>query len=209
MTLRVLIADDHAMIRVGLRAILEREFPDLSVGEAQNSTEVLQKIREEKWQLLLLDIIMPGLTVVETLQQVRELDADVRILVLTAVPEAEYVAAVLRAGANGYITKQCEPEEFIHAVHKVLDRGFYLTDEGVRQLAGGPLADTAAHERLSGRELEVLKLVARGRAIKSIAEDLHVSEKTVATYVTRIREKTGLHSYVEMARYALRHGLVG
>jgi DNA-binding NarL/FixJ family response regulator len=209
MTLHALIADDHAIIRIGLRDVLEREFTDLIVGEAKSSAEVLQKVRETKWQLLLLDIIMPGSTVVETLQQVRELDAEVRILVLTALPESEYVAPVLRAGANGYMTKQCAPEEMLHAIHKVLDSGFYLTDEGIRALAAGRGAEAAVHDRLSGRELEVLKLVARGRAIKGIAEDLHVSEKTVATYITRIREKTDLHSYVEMTRYALRHGLVG
>ncbi len=204
----VLVADDHEVVRRGLRDLLQAEFHDLHFGEASTSDEVLARLEERTWNLILLDVIMPGLTVVDTLKQIRRVDPDVPVLVLTVMAEPEYAVQSLKAGANGYITKQHAGEELISAVRKILAGGTYLTNEAVLALATGAAGASAPHESLSARELEVLRLIARGKAVKVIAHELSVSAKTVATYITRIREKTGLRNYVDMAKYALRHHLI-
>lgn len=189
--------------------ILQAEFGELHLGEARDSAEVLARLTERKWSLLLLDVVMPGRGVLDMLGEIRRVDQDLRILILTVIGETEYAVRMLKAGANGYITKQHASDELISAVHKVLGGGTYLTNEAVLALAtGGTSATSAPHEGLSQRELEVLQMLARGKTVKEIAYDLSVSAKTIATYITRIREKTGLQNYVEMTRYALQHRLV-
>lgn len=202
----ILIADDHDVVRRGIREILRGEFPDVEIGEAANSDELLVRMRERQWNLVLLDVLMPGLPVVKAIEEILTIDAEIRILVLTVIAETEYAVRVIRSGGHGYITKQHATSELINAVHRVLGGGTYLTDEAMLALARG--GAQSAHVTLSDRELEVMCQIARGRAVKEIAFDLGVSIKTVSTYVMRIREKTGLQNYVEMTRYALQHNLV-
>lgn len=206
--LSVLIADDHEVVRRGLKDLLQSEFDELDIAEAGNGDEVISRLNERTWDLVLLDVIMPGRNVIDMLAEIRRVDPKVPILILTVMSEPQYAVRALRAGANGYITKQYAGEELIAAVRKVLAGGTYLIDEAVLALATGQAAAVAPHESLSERELAVLRLIAHGRPVKGIAHELSVSAKTVATYITRIREKTGLHTYVEMTRYALRHRLI-
>lgn len=193
-----------------MKGLLEEEFGSLDIGECADSDGLLGLVEERKWDLILLDILMPHISVIDALKAIRERDADVPILILTAASEAEYAVSTLKAGANGYITKQYASDELKLAVRTVLSGESYLTSDAIAALAqdlrseAGPLP----HEALSKRELEVMCLIAQGKAVKQIAFELSVSAKTVGTYVARIREKTALESYVEITRYALRHGLV-
>lgn len=206
--LSVLIADDHEVVRRGLKDLLHSEFAELEIGEASNGDELAALLIQRRWSLILLDVIMPGRNVIDMLADIRRADPQVPILILTVMAEPQYAVRALKAGANGYITKQHAGDELIAAVHKVLAGGTYLTDETVLALATGKAATVAPHDSLSERELAVLRLIAHGRPVKAIAHELSLSAKTVATYITRIRDKTGLYTYVEMTRYALQHRLV-
>jgi len=207
---QILIADDHVVTRRGLKEILRDEFSELQIAEASNSAETLEKISTQTWDLLLLDIVMPGLSIIEILTQIRRLRPTMPILVLTAIAEMEYVVRTLKAGANGYINKQYAAEELITAVKTVLSGQTYLSREAVTALAVTLREENSSHphSKLSERELQVFNFIARGKTVKEIGGELNVSEKTVGTYLTRIREKTGLVSYVEITRYALQHRLV-
>ena len=205
----ILIADDHDIVIQGLKDLFRGEYPDLYVGEAKSYEEIVALLKDRKWDLIVLDIVMPGVNVIKMLDKIRATDAKVPILILTAVSEAEYAVRTLAAGANGYITKQYASDELILAARKVLNGETYLSDEAAKALTGelqNPLNEP--HKMLSQRELEVFCLIAEGRTIKEIAYELSVSAKTVGTYVTRIREKTGLENYVDIARYAIKHQLV-
>lgn len=209
--MNILVADDHEVVRRGLKDILDDEFNKPKIGEASNSTEVLELLADRKWDLILLDILMPGPGISEVITEIRKCLPQVPILILTAVSELEYAVRTLKAGANGYITKQYASDELLVAIKKVLAGETYVNSETVRELAatlredGRPLMP---HHKLSPRELEIFCLIARGKSIKEIASDLKVSDKTIGTHVTRIREKTGLVSYVEITRYALQKKLV-
>ena len=205
----ILIADDHDIVIQGLKDLFRGEYPDLYVGEAKNYEQIIALLEDRKWDLIVLDIVMPGVNVIKMLDKIRAADAKVPILILTAVSEAEYAVRTLAAGANGYITKQYASDELIQAARKVINGETYLSDEAAKAITGelqNPLNEP--HKILSQRELEVFCLIAEGRTIKEIAYELSVSAKTVGTYVTRIREKTGLENYVDIARYAIKHQLV-
>ena len=206
----VLIADDHEVVRRGLMGLLEEEFDGLVFGECADSDGLLSLLEERTWDLIVLDILMPRTSVIDTLKAIRERDRDVPVLILTAVSEAEYAVSTLKAGANGYISKQYASDELKLAVRKVVAGESYLSSEAVAALAHDlrGASEKLPHELLSKRELDVMCLIAKGMAVKQIAGELSVSAKTVGTYVARIREKTGLENYVEIARYAMRHWLV-
>ncbi|HVU22678.1 MAG TPA: response regulator transcription factor [Opitutus sp.] len=208
--LRILIADDHEVTRRGLKEILQDEFGDVHTDDAHDAAETLRLVAAHAWDLVLLDIIMPGMNVVEVLAEIRRLRPAVPVLILTAVSEMEYVVRTLKAGANGFINKRHASDELIAAIRKVLAGETYLSGEAITSLAatlrGGE--PELPHQRLSERELQVFRLIARGKTVKEIAGDLGVSDKTVGTYLARIKEKTGLVSYVEITRYALHHQLV-
>ena len=207
---RILIADDHEVTRRGLKEILKDEFGKLHFEEACDSAETLKKIASQPWDLLLLDIVMPGMKIGEVLAEVRRLRPTLPVLVLTAVSEVEYITSTLKAGANGYINKQHASDQLIVAVKTVLAGQTYLSSEAVTALAAtlrGPQT-TLPHTRLSERESQVFLSIAHGKTVKEIAGELAVSDKTVGTYLARIREKTCLVSYVEITRYALQNHLV-
>lgn len=208
--MKILLADDHEVVRRGLRQMLAEEFADASFGEAGSAAETLEHVWREPWDLLLLDINMPGRNGLEVLTELQTLRPGLPVLVLSMSPEAEYAVRALKEGAAGYLGKQTVAGELIAAVRKVLAGGRYITPAVAEQLAADLAAPARAapHEQLSGRELQVLRMIAMGRSVKEIAAELCLSEKTVFTYRDRLRTKLNLKGDVELARYALRHRLV-
>ena len=207
--INILIADDHETVRRGLKEILREFYKDVTFGEARNTEEVLVLIKAKEWELVLLDIHMPGESVVELLEHIRSLSR-VPILILTGTSEHSYAIKTIKAGANGYLTKQYTSEELIVAIKRVLEGETYLSNEAAQVLAAGLRTGDSGtpHEKLSARELEILRQIASGKTVKGIATDLHLSEKTVASYIARIKRKTRLLSYVDMTRYAIQHKLI-
>ena len=207
---RVLIADDHQVVRHGLRQILQDEFKEFHIGEANDSAQAVELVASKTWDLVLLDINMPGRGGLDALAEIRRLRPKLPILVLSAAPEAEYAVRALKAGAAGYINKQFASDELIVAVRKVMGGGVYASGMVAETLLSGLKAggEKALHEKLSDRELHVFRLIGMGRSVKEIAAELSLSDKTVATYLARIKEKTGLKSYVEITRYAFQNKLV-
>lgn len=206
----VLIADDHEVTRRGVRELVHDAFAGVETFEAGDAAALFAQLDARPWDLILLDVMMPGASVLEMLARIRDSLPMVPVLVLTGLTETEYVVATMRAGANGLIHKHRASEELLDAVKSVGSGGTYLHPETALAIATTLREDrdVAPHERLSARELEIFCAIARGRAVKEIAGDLGLSDKTVATYLARIREKTGLTSHVDIARYALKSGLV-
>ncbi|MDE8654019.1 response regulator [Novosphingobium album (ex Liu et al. 2023)] len=208
---RILVADDHPITRRGLQSITREIFGAVDVGEAEDSGAVLKLVNQAGWDLILLDVVMPGgMGLLDLLRAIRLRDAKVPILVITASAELAFVVQSMKAGANGLIHKHLPPEELVRAIETVAGGGTYLHSDTAAGIARtlGEEREPLPHEKLSQRELEILKLLASGRAVKEVAGDLAISDKTVATYIARIRQKTGLTSQVDMARYAMRHDLV-
>ena len=208
---RVLIADDHEVVRRGLKDLLADEFKDLKVGEARDSREVLAAADKQGWDVVLLDINMPGRSGLETLEDLKRLHPKLPVLMLSAFPEEDYALRSLKLGASGYLTKQSASEELLAAIKKALAGGKYVTASLAEKMAsslGGKAPPGEPHEGLSNRELQVLRLIASGRTIKEVASELSLSEKTVGTYRARLSEKMGLSTNVELTRYALQHRLV-
>jgi len=211
MTTRVLIADDHEIVRHGLRDILlTRLGRKVTVAESKDAGEAINLLIHDAWDLVLLDINMPGRSGLEVLEEARRLRPKTPVLVLTSYSEEQFALRAFKLGAAGYLTKESASDELITAVKRILAGGKYVTASLAERLAArvGKSDELAPHEALSHRELQVLRLVALGKAMKEIADELDLSEKTVATYRMRIGEKTGLKSNVEIARYALKQGLV-
>jgi DNA-binding NarL/FixJ family response regulator len=208
--MRILLADDHEVVRRGLRHMLAEEFDDLVCGEAATAAETLERLREANWDLVILDIVMPGRNGLDMLAELHERWPGLRILMLSMSPEKEYAVRALKKGAAGYLSKQSVARELVTAVRKVLSGGRYITPAVAEQLAAELEMRGAdePHRQLSDRELQVLTLIARGHTIKEIAAELALSEKTVFTYRDRLRLKLGLRNDVEMARYALQYQLV-
>lgn len=207
--MKILIADDHAIVRKGLAQLLADEFPGVSIGETSGTQETLAELSLRRWDVLVLDIFMPGagggLTV---LDEVKRQQPQLPVLVLSTAPEEQMAARVLKAGASGYLNKQCAPEELVSAVRKVLARGRYVSAAMAERLAadiGRP--ERSPQEELSDREYTVLRMLVAGRTIKEIAAELNVSPKTVSTFHTRIWRKLRVTNDADMVRYALDHGI--
>jgi DNA-binding NarL/FixJ family response regulator len=208
--IQILIVDDHAILRRGLKEILEREFRDVSIGGAGTAEQALAQLGSEKWDLVILDITMPGRSGVDVLRHLKALRPKLPVLVLSMHPEDQYGKRVLKAGASGYMNKESAPEELIKAVRKLLSGGRYVSPTLAETLAVDLGRDdgTPAHERLSDREFEVLRKMASGKTVGQIAQELHLSVPTVSTYRARILEKMGMSNTAELIRYALSHHLV-
>jgi DNA-binding NarL/FixJ family response regulator len=206
--MKILIADDHAVLRKGLRQILAEAYPDVQFGEAATTPETTACLAQHPWDLLLLDIFMPGRTGLEVLHDVRARYPNLPVLVLSGAPEDQLAVRVLQAGASGYLNKQAAPENLTLAVRKVLTGGKYVSATLAESLAA-KLSQTGRplHETLSDREFEVMQLLLAGRSLKEIAAELSLSPKTVSTFHTRLREKLQVRSDVELVRYAQEHGL--
>jgi DNA-binding NarL/FixJ family response regulator len=208
--IRVLIIDDHAIVRRGLKEVFEDEFSELEVGEAENSRAALELITTEDWDLVLLDINIPGRNGLEVLSEIKRLRPRTPVLVVSAYPEEELAIRSLKLGASGYLNKGSSTDELVAAARKVMDGGRYVTALLSEKLAAalGSNIQQAPHESLSSRELQVLRMIASGKTIKEIAAEHALSEKTVGTYRQRIAKKMGLNSNVELTRYAMKHRLV-
>jgi len=207
---RILIADDHAIIRRGLREILTDELGALSWGEAENALGALEQVGKRNWDLLILDIEMPGRSGIDVLRDLRALRPKLPILVLSVHPEERFAKRALRAGAAGYVNKEEAPSEVVKAVRKVLAGGRYVSPAFAERLAMdlAVQTDKPIDEILSDREFEVLHLIASGKTVSQIAEQLNLSVKTISTYRSRVLEKMGMKTNAELTHYAVRNNLV-
>jgi DNA-binding NarL/FixJ family response regulator len=209
--IRVLIADDHAVVREGLKQIVS-ETPDLSVaGEAGNGHEVLEFVRKHECDLVLLDLAMPGKDGLDTLRELKALKPNLPVLVLSVYPEEQYAVRLLRAGASGYLTKESAPEELVAAIRKVSKGGRYVSEALGEQLAFllGSATDRPPHEMLSDREFHVMIMLASGKTASEVADALCLSVKTVSTYRARALQKMHMKNNAEFSLYAVKHGLLG
>lgn len=207
---RILLVDDHAIVRAGLRALLETADPEMQVAEAENAAEALRRLREQAWDGLILDISLPGKPGLEALKQIHQLYPDLPILVLSIHSDREYGIRALRDGALGYLNKTCSLELLLQAVRQTLNRQHYISPTLAQSLTGTlqKPSPTARHHRLSDREFEVLHLTAAGQTPMQIAERLNLSVKTIHTYRRRIMNKLELENSAELIRYAYRHHLL-
>ncbi len=208
--IKILIADDHAIFRHGLRQILE-ENPDMFVGgEASNGQDVLDQVWRSDFDLLLLDINMPGMSGLEALKQLKTQKPKLKVLVLSMYPEEQYAIRALKAGASGYITKASASEELIEAIRKVSQGGKYVSASLAEKLLFDFEADIdrPLHELLSDREYEVLCMIASGKTVSAIAEELCLSVKTVSSHRVRILEKMRMKNNAELTNYAIKQKLI-
>ena len=207
---RCLIADDHPVVRRGVRDVLEDEHLCSVIYEAKTGEEALEALRRQPWDLLILDIALPDKHGLDVLKEAKLLQPRLSVLMLSLYPEKEFAMRAIKAGASGYLTKQSAPSELLAAVHRVLQGGRYITEALAEQMAhaletGG---DDVLHARLSDRELQVLRLLGQGKSVSVIAEELCLSVKTISTYRARILEKLSCESTGELIRYAVEARLI-
>jgi len=208
--IKILIADDHPIVRQGLRQILS-DISDMEIaGEAVNAQETLDQVRVGGWDVLVLDITMPDRSGFDILKELKHEQPDLPVLVLSIHGEEQFAVRVLKAGASGYLTKENAPAELIKAIRKVVDGGKYISPSLAETLAFN-LEETSGrprHEALSNREFQVMQMMASGKTLTEIAEELSLSAKTVSTYRTRLLEKMDLTTNAEIIRYAIENGLI-
>ena len=207
--IRIVIADDHTIVREGLKQLLAAA-QDLSVvGEAQDAHEVLERVRGIEFDLLLLDISMPGRSGVELIKQVHAEKPKLRVLVLSMHEEEQYAVRAIKAGAAGYLTKDSASSQLVSAIRKVAAGGAFITESVAQQLALGamPKSEGPPHSALSDREFQVFRELVSGKAVSEIANELSLSVKTVSTHKAHLLEKMGLANQSELIRYAIRHRL--
>jgi DNA-binding NarL/FixJ family response regulator len=207
---RILIADDHPIVRRGLRQILEENRSVSNVDEAETGREALEKVKKGKFDMILLDISMPGMSGLETLEEIKRLKPALPVLILSIYPEEEYAVRVLKTGASGYLTKKSAPDELITAIRKLARGERYISPSLAELLATHLTGETEKphHESLSNREFQVMRMIASGKSLKEIAGDMSLSPKTISTFRTRILQKLDLKSNAELIQYALKHGLM-
>jgi len=208
--MKILIADDHAVVRHGLRQILAAEFRSAVFGEASNGQQVLDLVWKEPWDVLVLDITMPGQSGLDVLKAVKKFRPKLPVLILSMHPEDQFAVRLLKIGAAGYMTKECAPDELVGAVKKVLLGGRYVSPTLAEKMATFLTVDVQSlpHERLSDREFLVLRLIASGKTVTAIAKELSLSVKTISTYRARILEKSNMANSAELTHYAIQHKLV-
>ena len=207
--IKVIIVDDHPVVRRGLKQILHEE-PDVKVvGEAESAQEAFKIIRTIDCDAVVLDISLPGASGVEILKQLKHEYQKLPVLILSVHPEEQYAVRVMKAGASGYLTKESAPEELVKAIRKIISGGKYISSSlAERLITDIDASGKPRHEKLSDREFEIMRMIARGKAIKKIAEELCLSEKTVSTYRSRIMEKMKMSTNSDLTRYALENHLV-
>ena len=207
--IHVLVADDHPLLRSGLKHVLEQE-PDIAPpGEAEDSEQVLQLIEGKDWDVVVLDIAMPGRNGLETLQEIRKRKPTLPVLILSMHSEDQFAVRAIKAGASGYLTKNNAPGELVRAIRRVLSGKKYVSPALADALAHAvESGDVGSHESLSHREFHVMCRIASGRSVSEIAEELSLSVKTISTYRARALEKMNMRTNAELTRYAIRNGLV-
>lgn len=208
--IKILIADDHVIVRAGLKQILADQ-PDMAPpGEAANGKEVLDLVRREKWDVVILDITFPDKNGIEILKEIKEEKPALPVLILSMHPEDQFALRALKAGAAGYITKEGAASELVGAIRKVLDGGKYITPSLAERLAANLKRDAAKfpHDILSDREYEILCFIASGKTVGEIAQKLFLSVKTISTYRARLLEKMHMNTNAELTYYAIQNRLV-
>ena len=208
--IRVVIADDHQILRQGLSQLLQAAGDLDVVGEARDGFEVLERVRRVDFDVLLLDMSMPGKSGVELIKHVKAEKPKLRILVLSMHEEHQYAVRAIRAGASGYLTKESAASQLVAAIRKVAGGGAYITAEVAERLAQDamPQAERPAHAALSDREFEVFHMIVDGMSVNEIAAWLHLSAKTISTHKARLMEKLGVDSTADLVHYAVRHKLL-
>jgi DNA-binding NarL/FixJ family response regulator len=208
--IRIVIADDHTIVREGLKQVLSAAGDLAVVGEAQNGREVLERVRALDFDVLLLDMSMPGKSGIELIKQVRAEKPKLRILVLSMHEEEQYAVRAIKAGASGYLTKDSASGQLVSAIRKVAGGGAFITDSVAQQLALGAMPQTEGppHSALSDREFQVFRELVSGKAVSDIAAELNLSVKTVSTHKARIMQKMNMSNPAELIRYAIHHRLV-
>ncbi len=208
--IRILVADDHAIVRQGLRQIVADESDMEVVGEAQTAQEALDLAQQREWDVIVLNISMPGRGGFEALKALKQTHSKRPVLVLSMYPEDQFAVRAFRAGAAGYMTKESAPEELVQAIRKVVRGGKYVSPSLAEKLAAelGEDAERPLHEALSEREYHVLCLLASGKTVTQIAAEMSLSVKTISTYRARLLEKMRMKTNAEVTRYAIEHRLV-
>lgn len=208
--IRILIVDDHKMFREGLKQILVKHSDMRVIDEAGNGQEALEKILRLKLDVVLLDITLPGKSGPDLLSEIKKNKPELAVLVLSMHPEDQYAVRMMKAGALGYVTKESAPEELITAIRKVSTGGRYISTKLAEEMAVALDSNTPKlpHQLLSNREFQVMRMLASGKSLKEIADELFISEKTVTTYRARVLEKMHLHNNVELTLYAIEHKLL-
>ena len=207
---KIIVVDDHAVVRRGLIQILESMQEVSSVSEASSGNELIELLKKDEYDVVVLDITMPGKSGLDVLKEIKAIKQNVSVLILSIHPEEQYAVRALKAGAAGYITKDSAPEELVTAVQRIMEGRKYISQSLAEKLAGSYdiYSSKLPHERLSDREFEVFKMIASGKTVSNIAETLFLSVKTISTYQSRIYEKTGLKSRSEITLYAIKNGLI-
>jgi DNA-binding NarL/FixJ family response regulator len=208
--IRVLLADDHAIVRTGLKEILEGTGDIRVAAEAGSGDEALARVRDTEFDVLVLDLSMPGRSGIELIKQIKSERSKLRVLVLSMHSEAQYAVRALKAGASGYLTKEGAADELVAAIRRIAAGGAFVSPETAERLARGLIEpqDTLPHTRLSDREFQVFQAIVAGKSVSEIAKQLSLSIKTVSTHKSNLLEKMGIDNQAELVRYAVRHKLI-
>jgi DNA-binding NarL/FixJ family response regulator len=208
--IRIVICDDHAIVRAGLRQYFSEQVDLRVTGEAANGREALELVRKGELDVLLMDLSMPDHSGIDALAAIKARAPDLPVLILSGFPEAHYATTLLKQGASGYLNKECDPEEIVKAIHTVVRGRKYISNAVAELLASGldATAEKPLHEHLSEREFQVFLRLAKGETIGHMADSMSLSVKTVSTYRTRVMEKMNLQSNSDLTYYALKNGLI-
>jgi DNA-binding NarL/FixJ family response regulator len=208
--MRILIADDHAIVRRGLKEILLDEYPSAQIGEAADAEELIKKTLQEKWDIVITDLSMPGRSGLDALKQIKQSFPNLPVLIMSMYPEDQFAVRALKAGASGYLNKNSIHDEVIKAIERVRIGKKYLTPTIAEKLVEAlhSNGDEPPHLLLSDREFHVFKLLASGKTISEIADQLSLNYNTVSTYRSRLLEKMNMRSNAELTRYALEKNLI-
>ena len=206
--LRILIADDHEIVRTGLKQILREEYPFALIEDAEDGNALLEKALSAHWDIVISDLAMPGMNGIDALKKIKENSPSCPVLILSMYPEDQYAIRVVKAGASGYLTKEMAQEELINAVRRILSGKRYLNPSIADQLTSESGTHSKPHEILSDRELIVLKMIGAGKTTSDISQELNLSPTTVSTYRSRILEKMNMKSNAEITRYVIENHLL-
>lgn len=205
---RILIADDHSFIRVGLEQIIRDEYPSAEIGQVADADALIQKVVQAEWDLVISDLDMPGRSGLEALEQIKMIRPELPVLILSIYGEELYAVRALKAGASGYLNKNAAPYDLVKAMERIFMGRKYITPEIAEQLLEEKEVKYP-HELLTNRELEIFKLLAAGRTNNQVAEQLSLAGTTISTHRSHILEKLKLETNSDMTMYAIRHGLIG